>query len=96
MSEKDQFSDVVLDDDDDTRYVVEHPTAGKVFSSADKDGDITMKDNTVPNNPYAPFSSEMDWMIAQWAVKDAPGHKAFDRFLEIPGVSLLVLSKIII
>ena len=55
-----------------------------------------MKDNTIPNNPYAPFSSEMDWMIAQWAVKDAPGHKAFDRFLEIPGVSLLVLSKIII
>ncbi len=39
---------IVLDDDDDTRYVVEHPTAGKVFSSADKDGDITMKDNTIP------------------------------------------------
>ena len=86
---------IVLDDNDDTRYVIEHPTAGKVFSSADKDGDITMEDNTVPNNPYAPFSSEMDWMIAQWAVKDAPGHKAFDRFLEIPGVSLLVPSRIV-
>ncbi|KAF8958087.1 hypothetical protein BDZ97DRAFT_1668977 [Flammula alnicola] len=37
-------------------------------------------------NPFAPFSSELDWRVAQWAVKDGPGHNAFNRLLEIPGV----------
>jgi hypothetical protein len=37
-------------------------------------------------NPYAPFTSELDWRIARWAIKDNPGHKAFDRLLSIPGV----------
>ncbi|KAF9471250.1 hypothetical protein BDN70DRAFT_820240, partial [Pholiota conissans] len=27
-----------------------------------------------------------DWKVAEWAVKDGPGQKAFDRFLEIPGI----------
>ncbi len=62
------------------------PTAGRIFSKHDAEGDVIMGNNSDTNNPYEPFSSKMDWMIAQWAVKDAPGHKAFDRFLEIPGV----------
>jgi hypothetical protein len=37
-------------------------------------------------NPYAPFASELDWRVARWVVKDKIGNKAFDRFLEIPGV----------
>lgn len=81
---------IVLDDDDDTRHTVEHPTAGRVFPQQDGEGDVSMNDGTTPDNPYAPFSSEMDWKIAHWAIKDAPGHKAFDRFLEIPGVSLWI------
>ena len=39
-------------------------------------------------NPYAPFTSELDWRIARWAVRDNPGHKAFDRLLSIPGEGL--------
>ncbi|KAJ7743424.1 hypothetical protein B0H14DRAFT_2308748, partial [Mycena olivaceomarginata] len=35
---------------------------------------------------FAPFASELDWMIAEWVIKDGPGHKAFDRLLDIPGV----------
>ena len=37
----------------------------------------------------APFSLEMDWRIAEWAVKSRTGHKQLDRFLRIPGVSVL-------
>ncbi|KAF8225003.1 hypothetical protein L208DRAFT_1308146 [Tricholoma matsutake] len=39
------------------------------------------------DNLYAPFASEMDWRVAQWMVKDGIGHKSFDRFLAIPGVT---------
>ncbi|KAF8168381.1 hypothetical protein B0H34DRAFT_646341 [Crassisporium funariophilum] len=48
------------------------------------DGDISMEGE----NPFFPFLSELDWKVAQWAVKDGPGHSAFNRLLEIPGVSL--------
>ncbi|KAF8871060.1 hypothetical protein CPB84DRAFT_1818259 [Gymnopilus junonius] len=33
-----------------------------------------------------PFSSELDWRFAEWAVKDGPGQNAIDRLLAIPGV----------
>ncbi|KAJ6540166.1 hypothetical protein DFH09DRAFT_1249545 [Mycena vulgaris] len=39
-----------------------------------------------PPNGFAPFASELDWRIAEWVIKDGPGHKAFDRLLAIPGV----------
>ncbi|KAF8868438.1 hypothetical protein CPB84DRAFT_1819214 [Gymnopilus junonius] len=44
-----------------------------------------MDDAGAPNL-FAPFASELDWRVAQWAVKDGPGHNAFNRLLEIPGV----------
>lgn len=47
------------------------------------------------DNPYAPFASEVDWRVAQWAVKETVGQSAFDRFLEIPGVSHLQIHSII-
>jgi len=56
----------------------------------DKDGDIAMGSESEPS-PFAPFSSELDWRVAQWAVKDGPGHNAFDRLLKIPGVSKFCL-----
>jgi len=49
----------------------------------------TIKDTTNINiNPFAPFTSEMEWRIARWAVKDGIGHKSFDRLLSIPGVCI--------
>lgn len=39
-----------------------------------------------PTSKFFPFSSELDWKVAQWAVKDGPGHNALDRLLEVPGV----------
>ena len=80
----------VLDDDDDERIVVVEKDAGHVCRKEkppnskiyDKEGDVDMTEN-----PFHPFNSELDWRIAQWAIKEDPGHKAFDRLLSIPGVS---------
>ncbi|KAG0702907.1 hypothetical protein DFH29DRAFT_982183 [Suillus ampliporus] len=37
-------------------------------------------------NKYAPFASEIDWRVAQWAVVDGVGHNSLDHLLAIPGV----------
>ncbi|KAJ8508384.1 hypothetical protein ONZ45_g9337 [Pleurotus djamor] len=39
------------------------------------------------SNPYFPFSCELDWKVANWFIKEDPGHNAFNRFLSIPGVA---------
>ncbi|KAK6972245.1 hypothetical protein R3P38DRAFT_2524967, partial [Favolaschia claudopus] len=82
------------------RVVEIHPNAGEVIKmnenlhatwartfglSVDRDGDVDMHGPDAPNG-FAPFASELDWRVAQWMVKENPGHKAFDRLLEIPGV----------
>jgi hypothetical protein len=38
---------------------------------------------------YAPFTSEMDWCLAEWVVKDNIGHSSFNCLLQIPGVCLV-------
>ena len=77
-----------LDDEDDTRFTAGHPTAGAVLpATPDGDGDIEMGDTTENNlNTFSPFSSELDWRIAEWAIKEKVGNSAIDRLLEIPGV----------
>lgn len=86
----------ILDDGDDERITIVDENAGKIFrkdtpprhTQVDKEGDTFMEEDEEPNQ-FAPFSSELDWRVAHWAVKDGPGHNAFNRFLEIPGVSNL-------
>ena len=85
----------VLDDEEDERIIIVDEDAGRIFRkepppsyTQDRDGDELMEEDGEPN-PFAPFSSELDWRVAHWAVKDGPGHNAFNRFLEIPGVSNL-------
>lgn len=88
----------ILDDDDDSRVVDIDPKAGRIYRKgppptyipADKDGDIAMNEVGAPPNLFSPFKSELDWRIAQWAVKDGPGHNAIDRLLEIPGVRISI------
>ncbi|KAF5316434.1 hypothetical protein D9619_006912 [Psilocybe cf. subviscida] len=73
---------ITLDDNEDTRHIVEHPTAGRIFSHhANPLGTDIASDNV-----YTPFSSELDWKVAEWAVKDRVGNNSFDRLLDIPGV----------
>ncbi|KAG1874323.1 hypothetical protein F4604DRAFT_1880851 [Suillus subluteus] len=38
-------------------------------------------------NPYSPFSSRMDWEIAQWAKLRGPSSTAFSDLLSIKGIS---------
>ena len=86
----------ILDDDDDERITIWDENAGKIirkeapprYTQVDKEGDTLMEEGG-EHNHFAPFSSELDWRVARWAVKDGPGHNAFNRFLEIPGVSNL-------
>ena len=35
---------------------------------------------------FAPFNSETDWCVVEWAVKSEVGHKQLDHLLAIPGV----------
>ena len=84
----------ILDDDDDQRVIQIDEEAGRIYRrepppghfQVDKDGDSLMDDDGEPN-PFFPFASELDWRVARWAVKDGPGHNAFNRLLEVPGVS---------
>jgi hypothetical protein len=39
-----------------------------------------------PDNPWAPFTSEMDWEIAKWAKNRGPSSTAFLELLGIKGV----------
>ena len=39
-------------------------------------------------NPYAPFSSRLDWEIAHWAKMQGPGSNSLTELLRIEGVSL--------
>jgi hypothetical protein len=83
----------VLDNDDDECIIMVDEDAGRIFRkeippryTQDREGDTLMEEDREPN-PFAPFSSELDWRVAHWAVKDGPGHNAFNRLLKIPGVS---------
>ncbi|KAH8101598.1 hypothetical protein BXZ70DRAFT_891549 [Cristinia sonorae] len=41
---------------------------------------------TDASNPYAPFSSKMDWEIARWSKLLGPGSNCLDRLLSIEGL----------
>ncbi|KAF8204518.1 hypothetical protein BJ912DRAFT_1017925 [Pholiota molesta] len=83
----------ILDDDDDTRIIDSDSDSGHVLRytspplpiSLDEDGDSEMLPEGA-NSRFYPFTSELDWKVAQWAVKDSPGHNAFNRLLEVPDV----------
>ena len=40
-----------------------------------------------PENPYAPFQSELEWRIARWAKLRGPSSTAFTELMSIDGVS---------
>jgi hypothetical protein len=89
---------MVLDDKDDKRITIVDEDAGRILRhekeapQVDREGDTLMEEGGEPNT-FAPFSSELDWRVAQWAVKDGPGHNAFNRFLEIPEVNTVTWMK---
>jgi hypothetical protein len=46
-----------------------------------------LKDRSDRNNLCAPFSSQLDWEVAQWAKLCGPSSTAFTELLKIDGVS---------
>ncbi|KAJ7814888.1 hypothetical protein B0H14DRAFT_3090055 [Mycena olivaceomarginata] len=55
-----------------------NPTSEKAYESA-------LKDSTL-SNPYAPFTSKMDWEVAKWAKLRGAASTAFSDLLNIEGV----------
>ncbi|KAF8814830.1 hypothetical protein BYT27DRAFT_7056438, partial [Phlegmacium glaucopus] len=77
-----------LDDEDDNRIVDEDSSAGLIYRkvhSLDQDQDTAM-DLGLDDNRFFPFTSELDWRVSRWAIRDGPGNNAFDRLLSIPGL----------
>jgi hypothetical protein len=89
------LSNHTLDDENDERITITHKNAGVVrrkelppgHNVQDQDGDTAMDgpNDSIPQ-PFHPFNSDLDWRVAQWAIKDGPGQNAFDRLLSVPGV----------
>ncbi|KAJ7451993.1 hypothetical protein FB451DRAFT_1524612 [Mycena latifolia] len=64
--------------------------AGKPISTrrdqtSEKAYESSLKDSAV-SNPYAPFTSKMDWEVARWAKTRGAGSTAFSDLLNIEGV----------
>ncbi|KAG2085840.1 hypothetical protein BD769DRAFT_1374013 [Suillus cothurnatus] len=63
--------------------------AGKLITRAEVQDANTTYGFSIGNaeNPYSPFSSRMDWEIAQWAKLCGPSSTAFSDLLSIRGIS---------
>ncbi|EGN98209.1 hypothetical protein SERLA73DRAFT_74442 [Serpula lacrymans var. lacrymans S7.3] len=86
-------------DDDNERVVEQNENAGKVIR-VDLDAhnkwreifhqfhqDDNEMDVDLPDNRWAPFSTELDWKFAHRALQEGVGQKSLDRLLAIPEVS---------
>ncbi|THH28685.1 hypothetical protein EUX98_g5504 [Antrodiella citrinella] len=68
-------------------YVKQYPSqlAGKPTRQAD--GPFASYGTNMVNNPYAPFPSEREWLIARWAKLRGPSSTALDELLKLDGVA---------
>jgi len=63
--------------------------AGAVYERAHQNGNLDYRQaisTTESPNPYAPFSSRLDWEIARWAKMRGPGSNSLTELLRIEGV----------
>ncbi|EGO04725.1 hypothetical protein SERLA73DRAFT_149123 [Serpula lacrymans var. lacrymans S7.3] len=49
--------------------------------------DDNKMDIDLPDNRWAPFSTELDWKFAHWALQEGVGQKSLERLLAIPELS---------
>jgi hypothetical protein len=69
--------------------------AGATYDNQHVDGDNLNASyrrnvaNAENPSPYSPFSSKLEWEIAQWAKMRGPSSTAFNELLEIEGVSII-------
>ncbi|KAI0690834.1 hypothetical protein BC835DRAFT_1280189 [Cytidiella melzeri] len=70
-----------------TPHVVTFPgAAGKPSGMSGSQNDMYASGIPTANNPYAPFSSRIDWELARWAKLRGPGSMALTELLQIPEV----------
>lgn len=80
--------------------IVKYPgPAGKPISAtrnqtSEKAYESVLKESTA-SNPYAPFTSKMDWELAKWAKLRGAGSTAFSDLLNIDGVCPASCTKYI-
>ncbi|THU79094.1 hypothetical protein K435DRAFT_562483, partial [Dendrothele bispora CBS 962.96] len=85
-----------LDDEVDVREKAEYPddTAGEPigldqsvherWKKLFKGKASEMEDG---GDQFHPFSSELEWELARWAISEQVSQSSFNKLLEIPGVS---------
>ncbi|KAJ7639595.1 hypothetical protein B0H17DRAFT_1216800 [Mycena rosella] len=61
------------------------PTSAAREQSSEKAYESSLSDSTA-SNPYAPFTSKMDWEVARWAKLRGAGSTAFSDLLNVEGV----------
>ncbi|KAF5372418.1 hypothetical protein D9757_011620 [Collybiopsis confluens] len=85
----------LVGDKSDTRTWRWHPTAGQIlryesdtFQRWEELFTEIQENHTSSRTStgYYPFTSRLDWEVAQWAVKEKISQKTFDRLLQIPEV----------
>ena len=57
---------------------------------------LYQKDLANLDNPWAPFSLQLDWEVAHWAKFRGPSSTAFSEFLKINGVSVEIRASYIV
>ena len=81
----------LVDDHSDQCTWKWHPTAGKIFrqepNTYKRWKGLFEERNTVSDGSYSPFTSRLEWEMAQWVVNEKISQKAFNRLLDIPNVS---------
>ncbi|KAK7041206.1 hypothetical protein R3P38DRAFT_3309998 [Favolaschia claudopus] len=69
------------------------PIANNQDRSSERVYDSTLK-GRMSTNPYAPFTSKMDWEVAKWAKLRGAGSTAFSDLLDIDGFCLDIFFHI--
>ncbi|KAI0688790.1 hypothetical protein BC835DRAFT_1283994 [Cytidiella melzeri] len=89
-TEPDDLEPTHLESPHITKSVVEFPSATAARPIRREVTRYTAYQDDVPGaqwNPWAPFSSKMDWEVAQWAKLRGPSSTAFTELLEIDGIA---------
>ena len=92
-----QMRRTFVDDDTDSRTYRWHSTAGRVYRREPtvhaRWKSLFGETGGQSGSAYAPFSSRIEWELAQWAIQEKISQKSFDRLLRIPQVILLLFGR---
>lgn len=85
-----QMRRLLIDDDTQSHTWHWHPSAGRVYRYEpiiyQRWKTLFTDEGTTVDGDYRPFSSRLDWEMAQWAVKEKITQSSFTRLLRIPEV----------